>query len=316
MSDGNRHNRLPDSLGAPLWIAVAFSFVVIVFLIGDELGVHSGRDQVTAREHYEQVKQDELSACLGIDGSAARKCVIDAIEAAQEQSDSRQDLYAQQGMAKWAFWMLLLSGAGVSITGVGVYYVALTLSEARVTTRAALIAAKEAANTTVAAKQANEIMRADQRPWVTLEREIPCDFNIDGDTGNCSWKYQLINRGKLPAQKVSVKQKLIRYDEIGAGKLFREFGEFTKYNKGVSRLRTGPVVFPIGQPGAVNAKTACLMRFESPGEKYALMVSATYDHPDGVGVDAQLFTIKPDASVPIGPRRHRLISLSFLRIIE
>lgn len=47
-----------------------------------------------------------------------------------------QDLYAQRQMAKWAFWMLVISGAGVVVGGLGLLFLKRTLDETRAMTEA------------------------------------------------------------------------------------------------------------------------------------------------------------------------------------
>src|SRR3546814_10541760 len=96
MSDSDRGERSQNLIGAGFVAIALFGAVILAFAVGSALGVNGGRDQVTAREHYENTRQDNLRACVGREGAAAIECVAEAIEAAQEQSDSRQDLYAQR----------------------------------------------------------------------------------------------------------------------------------------------------------------------------------------------------------------------------
>jgi hypothetical protein len=96
---------------------------VLIFAIGHNSGVDIGRDQVTAREHYDAVKKSALDVCADTEVAALKKCMIDGLEAAQGQSDSRQDLFAQQEMSRWAFWMMLISGFTLFTTFLGTVWV-------------------------------------------------------------------------------------------------------------------------------------------------------------------------------------------------
>tara|TARA_R100001129_G_scaffold185623_1_gene174408 strand:+ start:2856 stop:3725 length:870 start_codon:yes stop_codon:yes gene_type:complete len=126
--------------------------VLLAFGIGNTLGVNSGRDEVSSREHYQNTKQDNLRACVGREGAAAIECVSEAIESAQHQSDSRQDLYAQQDMSRWAFWLLVLTVLTFAVTAIGVWFVKRTLD-------ATLEAVEDTEHATLAMNEANEIAR-------------------------------------------------------------------------------------------------------------------------------------------------------------
>lgn len=123
-----------------------------------------------------------------MDERAARKCVVDAIEASQEKSDSRQDLYAQQDMALWAFLMMLISGATVFVTGVGVYYVRETLTATRSAVQAAHDAVietsrigdaqiKASMDAVLTASEANRLaarqFEIGYKPWISVEIKGP-----------------------------------------------------------------------------------------------------------------------------------------------
>lgn len=99
-----------------------------------------------SREHsgqYEAAKQEYDSAHNRIAKSAtARQSLIADIEAYRQEWREEQDLQAQQDMAKWAWFMMIVSLGGVSITAVGVVFVARTL----IATREAVAAANRTAD--------------------------------------------------------------------------------------------------------------------------------------------------------------------------
>lgn len=117
---------------------------IIVYATGRTAGVDIGRDEISAREHYESIKDSALAACVDTEPTALRECVIEASEAAQNQSESRQDLYAQQDMSRWAFWMMIISGFTFLVTGLGIVWIRDTLVE----TRKAVRSADDAVNVT------------------------------------------------------------------------------------------------------------------------------------------------------------------------
>jgi len=138
---------------------------LIIYLIGENLGVSAGRDQVTAREHYEKAKKSALDACVDTEPAALTQCVTKAIETAQEQSDSRQDLYAQRDMGRWAFWLLTLTGATLGVTTVGVVLVKRTLD-------ANLEVVSDSRKVTKAMDKQNELVARAQRPWLNFDLEV------------------------------------------------------------------------------------------------------------------------------------------------
>jgi hypothetical protein len=164
MSDSDRGGR-DQSLEALFCALALLGIVILVYAVGQNFGVSAGRNEVTAREHYEDVKQDNLRACFRMNGVAATECVTKTIEAAQDKSDSRQDLFAQRDMANFTFWMLILSVCTFVVTGLGVWLVKRTLD-----TNINFLT--ESRNATLAMEGQVHLMQAAQRAWVVIEPEI------------------------------------------------------------------------------------------------------------------------------------------------
>lgn len=165
-------------IGAPIIIVTGVLFVVLVFALGSDLGIHAGRDEVDAREHYEEAKKDALSACVGIDNARLSECLVKAVESAQEQSDSRQDLYAQRDMATYAFVMALTGGLALAITVAGVWYVRATLFETR------------------------RIGQSEVRAYLTI-RDVR--FKIVGaDKPIAQIRFRYVNTGSSPARSIRI----------------------------------------------------------------------------------------------------------------
>ena len=103
------------------------------------------------------------SECVGIDVSKQSECLSSAALAAKYSGFPKPDIQAQLDMAKWALWMVWISGIGLLITSIGVIYVAATLSETQRATKAAAQAANQAL---IANDQFKETSRVQLRAYV------------------------------------------------------------------------------------------------------------------------------------------------------
>lgn len=153
------------------------------------MGVDIGRDEVAAREHYETAKERTLAACVDTEPTALRECVVKAAEAAQSQSEARQDLYAQQDMSKWAFLMMIISGLTFLATLLGIVWIRDTLIE----TRRAVKAADDAVSVT------REIGQTQIRAFVVISEPKFSLFN-----GNPMFRFVISNTGQSPARSVQI----------------------------------------------------------------------------------------------------------------
>lgn len=158
-SDWGKRSKVIEGL---FCLIVVIGAAVLIYVLGQNFGVSAGRDEVTAREHYENAKQNALLSCDERERAAMVQCVTKAIESAQEQSDSRQDLFVQRDMAHSAFWMLILAGSTFGVTALGVWYVRRTLD-------ATLKAVKDTGDATAAMIEANKIAEISQRPWLDFK---------------------------------------------------------------------------------------------------------------------------------------------------
>lgn len=136
MPDSDRSYRAAP-LEAFFICLILIGVAVAIFATGLTFGVDAGRNEVTARQHYEAEKQSMLSACAGAESANLSKCIVDAIETAQGNSDSRQSLYAQKDMSDWAFWMMLTSLGMFFVSLLGVIWIKGTLDETRRAVRSA-----------------------------------------------------------------------------------------------------------------------------------------------------------------------------------
>lgn len=203
-------------------IVTAVSTAVIVLLIltwaydtGRLVGITESEYERHSDAYARHAQEDIQERCLLSEPVAQAECIREVVEATREDERAERDLIAQSEMALWAFWMLIVTGVTAAVTGIGVYYVRSTLMQAGETNRAA-VAAAEAAN------EANRIMRAESRPWISIDQNVMCDFIYEEGSDRCNiwWQYTLTNKGKMPAHNISVSWGIYRYDWgfIGAGK--------------------------------------------------------------------------------------------------
>lgn len=109
--------------------------LAIVFIFAFE--VASSRERARYEQQRTSKYADDAEAnirrtCISVDYSTQAECIRQVIETSNEQQRAERDLSAQQEMARWAFYMLVVSSAGLVITAVGIYYVRNTLVETRI----------------------------------------------------------------------------------------------------------------------------------------------------------------------------------------
>lgn len=108
--------------------------LVIVFIFAFEVASSRERaryEQQRTSEYAGNAEADIRRTCIGVDDSAQAECIRQVVETGNEHQRAERDLSAQQEMARWAFYMLAVSSAGLVITAVGIYYVRDTLIETR-----------------------------------------------------------------------------------------------------------------------------------------------------------------------------------------
>ena len=106
-------------LEALFCVLALLGLAAIVYATGGALGVEAGRNEVTAREHYEREKESALQSCINTVGKNAVQCATEAVESAQEKSETRQDLYAQKDAARWGFWAMMIAAVSSLVTALG-----------------------------------------------------------------------------------------------------------------------------------------------------------------------------------------------------
>ena len=98
-----------------------------VFQTGYLLGIDAGEYQANSDTYAHHAEQEIRSTCAGLDGVAQTECISRVVESANQHERAEGDLVAQRNMARWALWMLIVTGLMAFVTAIGVYYVWRTL---------------------------------------------------------------------------------------------------------------------------------------------------------------------------------------------
>lgn len=187
----------------------------------------------------------------------------------------------------------------------------LTLRSANKTNQAAVKASQ-------AALRANEIMQQEQRPWVTLERDLFCDFLDKGHGCNITWNYNFSNRGKSPASTVRFHWKVTRCDKgMHDAQLVRDFADECIKNP---KFFHTPLIFPGDSTDFVKYGSRASFTFDNPASsrnEVRILVCLTYElHLSGgsIGVEARSFGI--ECKDRFGPFSAKVLEHSYARLIK
>lgn len=287
---------------------VAVIATVLVF----SLGLWNGN-------HYTQQRQQHEASANGPDLSRLEASPVGYQSICDRPEDNDQaDLCQQWQMAertselvdltRWQLWLTL-----GSLIGLGA-----TLYFARQANVAAINAAFQAI-------ESNNIAKGDQRPWITLDRVIECDFSCSfldpdhpmskrlGASASLSWRYKIENRGKSPAFGLSVKQKIVAVNSVMEAQY--RLQEFCDTMDFLAETEGEHTVFP-GDIDEFPRSASIISNI--PGKKadeFFLLVALIYRTSTGnmVGVEARALSIKT-ANHKVGPHNSRLIEFTQARI--
>lgn len=202
---------------------------------GQAEGEYSANSDTYARDAQENIEQ----RCILLDPLRMAECIREIVDNHNESETAQRDIVAQTDMALWALAMAVLTAVTAAVTGIGVWYVRKTLTQANDTNKAA-VAASTAAN------DANIIARQEQRPWVTVRWQVPCVFSVpdNGSTCEINWLYDFENLGKSPAFRIRYEWAVYRLDTqyVGAGMIgVRDI--LSKAKRNLMRMSMVPVLF-------------------------------------------------------------------------
>lgn len=195
--------------------------LISVYETGFSRGHTVGEYKASANHYANEANQEIADQCLGQEQVAMAQCIQEIVEATNEDQRAERDLVAQIDAARWNLGALIIAilGSGLALLGTFLIHETLrttrdTANEAKKANFAAVAAANEA-------KEANRIMRSESRPWVFIEQNVMCEFIHQEGGEQCTfwWKYNLVNKGRMPAHNISISWGVYRYDWtfVGAG---------------------------------------------------------------------------------------------------
>ena len=187
----------------------------------------SGAGEQNARE--EPSYADRFLAAVERIEPAIRKLIAeeDEIERQAERSRDSADLRAQQEMARWAFWIALVSGASVFLTAIGLALIGGTLMYTKQAAIHAGEAVGEARNATKAAQDAIEVTRQiglnQMRPWVVFQQVDFVPVNKDDkytkliDSLGLDTYVVWVNKGGTPAVRTQIYNNFLALPKTEGG---------------------------------------------------------------------------------------------------
>jgi hypothetical protein len=150
------------------------------------------------------------------------------------------DLVAQEGMAKWAKWLLIVAAVQLPLGGLTLFFLYRTFKENKRTADAAVQAAAAAAKGN---EQNRLLFVAEQRPWLHVTVLVIGPLRFDADGINMRGHVTIENTGKSPAENVwqrweflpDAKVARVRLQAIAAEQLNKRWSD---------TARPGELLFP------------------------------------------------------------------------
>lgn len=229
------------SIAICLTALIAFAVLSVVWLIG----LNYCPDPPCTSPQY--LKMPELPS--------------NAIETLDKQNLQVQKSIAESSafIARMTVWSVLLGILGTSV----LFWTLFESAKAR----------ELAQETSLQALESNRIAREEQRPWLVLDREVGCGFELEGQIVNLDWKYKIRNLGNNPAFSVKTQQKIVSFESYND--LLGFYDEFvTKLNSDARRRPTWKVVFPSKNPKSTYGETGA--RIEEIKSHFALIFGISY----------------------------------------
>jgi hypothetical protein len=164
-----------------------------------------------ATAQYAQSAAEQIErACASRSGLPLRECIREQVEANRGDQRSEQDLSAQQEMADWAFWMMVVSAVTMVLTAIALWFVRGTLEATRE-------AVKDTSEATEAMRQANQIAAAAQRPWLTFSAKLAKAAGVNEKGLKLTFDVVIKNVGSSPAISCHLNGKMFNTLRGGDG---------------------------------------------------------------------------------------------------
>jgi hypothetical protein len=247
----------------------------------------------------------------------------DAAADANNEPYNLPDIILGDGWAQWA--MVILALFGVLISAWAVWLLKKTLDATLIAVREGEKATTSSLTAADAARETNAIMRQEQRPWVTIERDVNCNFlDQGGFQGELCWNYNFVNKGKTPAYSIRSNTHIIK--SVGRPDYAVEIERFAEACLAKHRDGGTPVIFP-GETTKNKRFTSFSMNtYQRPqrekvvveGDSFAVLFCLTYRtglaENAPIGIEASVFIVDETVG-EFGPWRHKMLEYSALRII-
>lgn len=254
-----------------------FGFCALVFYAGYGSGKIDNRVEHHTSEYASGTQSRLAQACPDTKSEGFYNCVAEVVLATNEDQRDEDDLAAQSEMARWAFWMLGITTLTTIITGTGVYFVAQTLNAT--------------SETLTEMRASNQIMRDEQRAWMTYDRELGCTLHVNEQSMRLEYNGKMMNWGKSPAFSVRTQLKVITCD------FFNYHGQLNEFTNDLiskaEKIQTKVSIFPHETPEY--SKILSATRMESVKEYLFLLVGISYrlrnSSDSELGFDVRLYEI-------------------------
>lgn len=184
--------------------------------------------------HYQSESNNDAGAgneqvetyCVELPRQKARACVTKPPTSEDEQKRAKQDLQAQQDMAKWAYAMFLASIGGIILSALGLVFVGVGL------------VLNLRAN-----QQSREFFIAERRAWLSVTVEVPAPWERHLNEGRFYVKVTAKNVGHTPATNVHFH---IPEDTVKAfaGDDLKRFRDEIERHKSEWGAEVGDTIFP------------------------------------------------------------------------
>ena len=213
MKDDGWWNRLDQ------FVMAVFAAIVLVIVLSGTWSLATLNANSTkpaseqARQYAKDAEQEIAKRCVGSDSQALAKCAAEIVNATYENQRAEHDIVAQQAMARWALVMLYLTGGGLLITGIGIYFVRENLEEMKLQRDLT--------------KQSVEIAADADRPYMLISKISVSGTRIAPDSIGqvpIAVNFRFENYGRSPAFLKEVSVSLVISKDLDA---VPDYGECT-----------------------------------------------------------------------------------------
>ncbi len=285
-----------------MWTAATIPALFVVVAMTWDLSADQTEQRIRGEQgtqaHIEYAEDRIDDKCLSLEPKALRDCIYEEIESARDHARANQDLNAQQQMAFFTKIMAWTTAGGLALGVISIAVIYSTLTEMGRT---------------------NQIMRDEQRPWITLERDTFCDFRDNEHGCNIIWDINFRNRGKSPAHNVRFNWKVVKCHRATLQAfLIEEFAQECIENPPFFNT---PLVFPDDRTDFSRNRRAyfryCVDEIAENDVQFMILACITYKFPgmgDFIGVEAAAFTIEHKSR--FGPFSAKVLEFNWSRYVR